>query len=323
MVISPNGNYTFTPAPGFTGTTQYVVSVCNNSVTPPICKNDTININVIPGLNPETMTLTAGSNVTGNVLSNEPSGIQNGTVTTTPISGPHHGVITITPNGNFTYTPTNPNYSGYDTVQVTICVGTVCATNTIMITVYPNLGNDSGSITPGGSTVTGNVLDNDHGTGLTVNSIPTTNPIGGTVVLNPNGTYVYTPNQNYCGVDSFAYQACDNSVPVLCKTAWVHITIPCEDVVSVPEGFSPNADGVNDVLVVKGISKYPDNKIVIFNRWGNVVFEGNADLNKWDGKSNAGTKIGGDDLPVGTYFYILDLKTTGKKNLKGYIYLQR
>lgn len=322
MVVSANGNYTFTPAPGFTGTTQYVVSVCNNSVTPPICKNDTININVIPGLNPETLTLTAGSNVTGNVMSNEPSGIQNGTVTITPISGPNHGSITISPNGNFTYTATNPNYSGYDTVLVTICVGTVCATNTIMITVYPNLGNDSGSNTPGG-TVTGNVLDNDHGTGLTINTTPITNPSGGTVVLNPNGTYVYTPNTNYCGLDSFAYQACDISVPPLCKTAWVYITIPCEDVVSVPEGFSPNGDGTNDVLVVKGISKYPDNKIVIFNRWGNVVFEGNADLNKWDGKSNAGTKIGGDDLPVGTYFYILDLKTDGKKNLKGYIYLQR
>jgi gliding motility-associated-like protein/uncharacterized repeat protein (TIGR01451 family) len=90
----------------------------------------------------------------------------------------------------------------------------------------------------------------------------------------------------------------------------------------IPEGFSPNSDGINDVFFVRGILNFPNNSISIFNRWGNKIFEASPYQNTWDGKSTLGIKIGGDELPVGTYFYVLDLGND-RPVYKGTIYLNR
>jgi gliding motility-associated-like protein/uncharacterized repeat protein (TIGR01451 family) len=90
----------------------------------------------------------------------------------------------------------------------------------------------------------------------------------------------------------------------------------------IPEGYSPNNDGINDYFVIRGIFNYPNNSIVIFNRWGNKVFEASPYQNNWDGKATMGLRFGGDELPVGTYFYLLDLGD-GSEIIKGTIYLNR
>jgi gliding motility-associated-like protein len=91
---------------------------------------------------------------------------------------------------------------------------------------------------------------------------------------------------------------------------------------NIPEGFSPNGDGINDVYVIRGIENYPDNSLTIFNRWGNKVLDKSPYPNDWTGKLTSGIKLGGDELPAGTYFYILDLHD-GSDVLKGTIYLNR
>ena len=90
----------------------------------------------------------------------------------------------------------------------------------------------------------------------------------------------------------------------------------------IPEGFSPNGDGINDLFVIRGIDNYPTNKFVIFNRWGNKIYEASPYQNKWDGTTSLGLTVGGNELPVGTYFYILDLGD-GSDIIKGTIYLNR
>ncbi len=65
--------------------------------------------------------------------------------------------------------------------------------------------------------------------------------------------------------------------------------------------FSPNNDGVNDLLVVNCIEDYPQNSLQIYDRYGNQVFSAAPYNNNWDGTGNNG------QLPKGTYFYILDL----------------
>ena len=90
----------------------------------------------------------------------------------------------------------------------------------------------------------------------------------------------------------------------------------------IPEGFSPNGDGTNDLFVIRGIANYPKNTFVIFNRWGNKVFEASPYQNTWDGRSMFGLRVGGNELPTGTYFYVLDLKD-GSSVFKGTIYLNR
>ena len=90
----------------------------------------------------------------------------------------------------------------------------------------------------------------------------------------------------------------------------------------IPDGFSPNGDEINDLFVIRGILNYPGNTFRIYNRWGNKVFEAKPYQNTWNGKSAFGIRVGGDDLPVGTYFYILNLGD-GSKAFKGTIYLNR
>jgi gliding motility-associated-like protein len=102
----------------------------------------------------------------------------------------------------------------------------------------------------------------------------------------------------------------------------LNLTVVEDTTIFIPEGFSPNGDGVNDLFEIKNIDKYPNNHIWIFNRWGNLLFDGKPYLNNWDGKSKY-AKMNGDDLPpTGTYFYILDLGD-GSKPRKGYVWMQR
>ncbi len=95
----------------------------------------------------------------------------------------------------------------------------------------------------------------------------------------------------------------------------------CE--VYVPQGISPDGDGLNDYLVIPQLFDYPENNLMIFNRWGNKVYAKKPYDNTWDGKASESGVINGDQyLPAGTYFYILDLGD-GSKPLTGYIYLKR
>jgi gliding motility-associated-like protein len=91
--------------------------------------------------------------------------------------------------------------------------------------------------------------------------------------------------------------------------------------IDIPEIFTPNNDGSNDYFVIKNLDKYPNNKILIFNRWGNKVWEKGPYLNDWDGTNQFGITVGGNKLPVGTYFYVLELGDG--KILKGFVYLNR
>ena len=98
----------------------------------------------------------------------------------------------------------------------------------------------------------------------------------------------------------------------------------------IPDGFSPNGDNKNDLFKIKGIKYYPNAKMKIYNRWGNLVYEndhyGNEDLLGghdawWDGRSQHDWDIGDKPLPTGTYIYTLDL---GDGNVRsGTIFIYR
>ncbi|MGB1210325.1 MAG: gliding motility-associated C-terminal domain-containing protein [Lacinutrix venerupis] len=85
-------------------------------------------------------------------------------------------------------------------------------------------------------------------------------------------------------------------------------------------GISPNNDGVNETFIIEGIDLFK-NELKIFNRWGRVVYDVVDYKNTFNGVSNKKI-IGsqGDRLPVGTYFYILQL-TEDNKTYSGWIYI--
>ncbi|WP_298417728.1 gliding motility-associated C-terminal domain-containing protein [uncultured Kordia sp.] len=98
------------------------------------------------------------------------------------------------------------------------------------------------------------------------------------------------------------------------------ITLP--DCLEIPSGFSPNNDNVNDVWEIACLENFSDNELIIFNRWGTVIYKARNYANDWNGTSNQGTVIFKKDerLPVGTYFYILKLQgNTVKKT--GWVYI--
>lgn len=85
---------------------------------------------------------------------------------------------------------------------------------------------------------------------------------------------------------------------------------------TLPNVFTPNGDGFNDVFepIVTGIDLIVSAKTVIFNRWGNILWDTDDPLIQWDGKSKL-TKM---DCPPGTYFYICDItyqSQTGEEKL--------
>jgi gliding motility-associated-like protein len=113
-----------------------------------------------------------------------------------------------------------------------------------------------------------------------------------------------------------------NACPSIAAMTTVEV-IKCDTIdFFIPEGFSPNNDGVNDLFVIRGIQYFPNNSFTIFNRWGNKVYEANAYMNTWDGSSSEGVSISDGKLPVGTYFYLLDLGNDDEV-LKGTIYLNK
>jgi gliding motility-associated-like protein len=81
----------------------------------------------------------------------------------------------------------------------------------------------------------------------------------------------------------------------------------------IPDGFSPNGDGRNDLFEIQGLEGLNGTIVQIFNRWGGIVYESNdyRPGTFWDGK----------DSPDGVYFYIVTLPN--KENIAGNVTLSR
>lgn len=97
----------------------------------------------------------------------------------------------------------------------------------------------------------------------------------------------------------------------------------------VPEIFTPNNDGVNDLFEIKGLKNYPNAQLTVFNQWGVIVYKSNGPYsNQWGGwNEEKGTSNQRLILPEGIYFYILDHHRSDapqftKPQTKGNFYLK-
>ncbi|MFD2873271.1 gliding motility-associated C-terminal domain-containing protein [Mucilaginibacter ximonensis] len=80
--------------------------------------------------------------------------------------------------------------------------------------------------------------------------------------------------------------------------------------------FSPNGDGINDTWIIKNIEGFPNCVVQVFSRYGSSVFYSVNYPTPWDGR------LKGVDLPVGTYYYIIDLKN-GSRPATGWLAIIR
>ncbi|MGM0376593.1 MAG: Ig-like domain-containing protein, partial [Bacteroidota bacterium] len=168
-----------------------------------------------------------------------------------------------------------------------------------------------------GSSLLSNDSDPD-GDDLTINTVPIIQPSNGTLDINEDGTFFYTPDNGFFGTDSFTYEVCDSGTPPACDTAMVsiHVKEATTDL-EVRDGFSPKHGN----YIIPWLDQYDKVSLLVFNRWGKVVFSQDKYENNWNGESNKGFKIG-NKLPVGTYYYVITIADNNKK-ISGYIYLTR
>ncbi|MGV3503521.1 MAG: invasin domain 3-containing protein [Adhaeribacter sp.] len=177
----------------------------------------------------------------------------------------------------------------------------------------------------------GNMLANDSDPdkdGLVAGLELVKGPVFGTVAMKADGSFVYIPKEGFTGEDRFTYQVCDTDNRAACAEGVVNILVKSgiddnqlAPEMFIPEGFSPDGDGQNDVFVIyQGAQKFKVS-LLIFNRWGNIVYENKDYKNDWDGRAGKGVALG-DKLPDGTYFYVIDLNN-GEKPLRSFLVIKR
>ncbi len=129
---------------------------------------------------------------------------------------PAHGSLALQSGGSFTYTPT-ANYGGPDSFTFRAFDGQAysnVATVSITVAAPPTANNDSYTTAENAtlSVAAPGVLANDTDpNGLPLTALRVANPGHGTLTLNADGSFTYTPTTNFFGFDSFTYQASDGS----------------------------------------------------------------------------------------------------------------
>lgn len=195
------------------------------------------------------------------------------------------------PSTTVATTPTtNVNVSvGSNTFVLTVTNGSCIDTQMVVLVGYPLPNVDAGPFSAmpiGSSTVIGG-----NPTASTATNYVWMPSTGLNNLNNPNPTTSTTITTTYTVIVTDA-NGCTN---------WDTVTVFVYPEIDIPNGFSPNGDGKNDYWIIDNIQQFPDCEVEIYNRWGEQLFYSKGYNTPFDGKYK------GQDLPVGTYYYIIRL----------------
>ena len=281
--------------------------------------------NHIPVANDDDVQTLMDTPVEIDVLAND-SGLEDGFGSLAVVYGPMNGTTQVNDNNTITYTPNNL-FLGTDQFIYRLSDldgDSDFATVTVYVLeeiVTPIVAIDDEVEVAKNSTVIIDVLANDLGIeGKEVVVTITSNPLNGLATVNADNTIEYAPNLNFVGADVLTYQVCGQFSN--CDEALVSIQVTGEILngLIIPEGFSPDGDGINDYIEIIGLEYLGRVSINVYNRWGNLVYRNNNYKNNWDGTSN--TVSVGRTLPNGTYYYIIEVEGSNKR-YTGNVFLKR
>lgn len=209
----------------------------------------------------------------------------------------------LQPGDNLFVWTVNEGVCGYDTVRVSYKYAPVAVDDTLEVNF--------------GGQVTIDVAFNDSKPAdYYVNLLST--PQFGRIETLQNGVFMYLADLGYVGEDFFLYEICSEYCE--CSTGRVVLQVGATGVdCDIPSIITPNGDGINDVFVVPCLvdnNAFPNNEVSIFNQWGDEVFRARPYENDWKGTYD------GQDLPAGTYFYVVNLRN-GDRPLTGFLIIIR
>jgi gliding motility-associated-like protein len=196
------------------------------------------------------------------------------------------------------------------------------------VTIHPDQGplatDDQAGMAATTRSVSINLIANDQLFGAgTFDLRLLSEPVIGTVVGLENGILIYAAPAGAFGTEVLTYELCVEGCP--CSFATITILIEAGQIEEVEAGntITPNGDGFNDSFVFDIIRStppeaIPDNELIIFNRWGDIVFQMEGYDNNWNGVNSRG-----EDLPEATYYYILRLNIGEGMVLRGDITIIR
>ncbi|GGC48976.1 hypothetical protein GCM10011386_46510 [Parapedobacter defluvii] len=232
-------------------------------------------------------------------------------VTEVTIEG--EGTYTVSTDGRVTFTP-DPDYVGESTVKYTVKdenglesnEGTIeVVVEGVAAEIAPTAVDDRAT-TPYRQPVTIPILNNDEAgsspivpatvklidaSGNRVTSV--TIPGEGRYTVNAQGTVTFEPDENFTGTSTVTYEVSDEN-GLVSNVASISVTVNTRPF-KIPNVFTPNGDGRNDVFEIVGLEGFEKVEITVVNRWGNEVYRNNNYRNNWDGQG----------LNEGTYYYVI------------------
>lgn len=238
LALNANGSFSYTPFANYFGADSFTYKAFDGTAYSPAA---TVNLTVFPVndapvANNDSFTLAEDGvlQLTAPGLFNNDSDVDGDALQAFLVTGPAHGTLTLNGNGSFTYTP-QPNFNGSDSFTYKAGDGTAFSNlATVSLTVTPvndapAAAADSYTIQKNGllTVATPGLLGNDSDVdGDVLTAVLVTGPGHGNLVLNTNGSFVYTPAVNYSGSDSFTYQAGDGKTTSNVATILLTVTNP-------------------------------------------------------------------------------------------------
>ncbi|WP_028050990.1 Ig-like domain-containing protein [Cellulomonas sp. URHD0024] len=224
LVLGGDGSYRYTPDPGYLGLDSFTYTITDDAGQ---TASAIVHLTVTPRAVDDQWTTAVNTPLTvvaTGVLTNDVGS----PLVASLVSPPTHGSVALRPDGSFDYVPAH-DFSGIDTFTYRADSDDLSSPPaTVTITVTPTAADDDAGTIPANTVqvVAGpGVLTNDHGTRLTVTSVGTS-PAHGTVVIDRDGSYRYTPAPGWSGADSFTYNAHDAAGQPVSARVTVHVAPP-------------------------------------------------------------------------------------------------
>lgn len=317
VVILPDGTFTFTPTAGFNGIATFSYKASDGIATS-ADSTVTVSVSAAGNVAPVGIAQTVSTNLNTTL---------NGTLTATDANGDTltfaagsvaaaNGTVTINPDGTFSYVP-NTGFTGVDSFSFQAGDGTLVSANTL-VTVHVGITNSLPVVSPITLTTNTDTALNGTLTATDADGDPLTFSAGstaatnGTVVINPDGTFTFTPTAGFTGIASFSYRASDGLGTSPDATATVNVVaaniapIANPITVNTTTGVAVNGtltatDANGDPLTFSAGSTAATNGTVVINSDGTFTFTptpGFVGIGTFSFKANDGTADSAD--AVGT-----------------------